>query len=96
MYGITYASSRPSDPGMMILGLNAITLGGHLGGGRHPDARPATAMNLAATATTTYEEPGRVLLAAYGAETLFGSATDKHDAQVVYADIKGRMARYGR
>lgn len=35
-------------------------------------------------------------LAAYGAEALFGTATDKADAQAVYADIKGRMAKYGR
>jgi alkanesulfonate monooxygenase SsuD/methylene tetrahydromethanopterin reductase-like flavin-dependent oxidoreductase (luciferase family) len=236
------------DPGMMILGLNAITLGGHLGGWRHPDAWPKTAMNLnalietakiaergkldlifladgngvrqmdkptlfaanspsdrpavfepvtlyaalsqhishigfVARATTTYKEPfsiarkfasldhlsydrarenldvvrslwdswaedafvqnkatGQFLdpskvrltnrkgahfslkgplngarspqgqpvvfmagqseagkeLAAYGAEALFGSATGKEEAQAVYADIKGRMAKYGR
>jgi alkanesulfonate monooxygenase len=35
-------------------------------------------------------------LAAYGAEALFGSASSKADAQEVYADIKGRMAKYGR
>jgi alkanesulfonate monooxygenase len=35
-------------------------------------------------------------LAAYGAEALFGSATGKQEAQAVYADIKGRMAKYGR
>jgi N-acetyl-S-(2-succino)cysteine monooxygenase len=39
-------------PGMMILGLNAITLGGHLGGWRHPDAWPTTAMNLNALIET--------------------------------------------
>jgi FMN-dependent oxidoreductase (nitrilotriacetate monooxygenase family) len=31
---------------MMVLGLNAGTLGGHLGGWRHPDAFPTTAMQL--------------------------------------------------
>jgi FMN-dependent oxidoreductase (nitrilotriacetate monooxygenase family) len=35
-------------------------------------------------------------LAAYGSEALFGSASSKADAQRVYADIKGRMAKYGR
>jgi FMN-dependent oxidoreductase (nitrilotriacetate monooxygenase family) len=35
-------------------------------------------------------------LAAYGAEALFGSASGKPEAQVIYADIKSRMAKYGR
>ncbi|HEY0182477.1 MAG TPA: LLM class flavin-dependent oxidoreductase [Rhodopila sp.] len=35
-------------------------------------------------------------LAAYGSEALFGSASSKQEAQAVYADIKGRMAKYGR
>jgi FMN-dependent oxidoreductase (nitrilotriacetate monooxygenase family) len=35
-------------------------------------------------------------LAAYGAEGLFGSASSLSEAQKVYADIKGRMAKYGR
>ena len=35
-------------------------------------------------------------LAAYGAEGLFGTASSKEEAQRVYADIKGRMANYGR
>ena len=35
-------------------------------------------------------------LAAYGSEALFGSATGKDDACATYADIKGRMAKYGR
>ncbi len=35
-------------------------------------------------------------LAAYGAEALFGSATGIEDARATYADIKGRMAKYGR
>jgi FMN-dependent oxidoreductase (nitrilotriacetate monooxygenase family) len=35
-------------------------------------------------------------LAAYGAEGLFGTASSKAEAQRVYADIKGRMAKYGR
>ncbi len=35
-------------------------------------------------------------LAAYGAEALFGSASSKEMGQGVYADIKGRMAKYGR
>lgn len=35
-------------------------------------------------------------LAAYGAEGLFGSASSLADAQKVYADIKGRMPKYGR
>jgi N-acetyl-S-(2-succino)cysteine monooxygenase len=35
-------------------------------------------------------------LAAYGAEALFGSASGKEEAQAIYADIKGRMAKYGR
>jgi len=35
-------------------------------------------------------------LAAYGAEGLFGSASNLAEAQKVYADIKGRMANYRR
>jgi alkanesulfonate monooxygenase len=35
-------------------------------------------------------------LAAYGAEGLFGSAASLDQAQKVYADIKGRMPKYGR
>lgn len=35
-------------------------------------------------------------LAAYGGEGLFGTASSKADAQREYADIKGRMAKYGR
>jgi N-acetyl-S-(2-succino)cysteine monooxygenase len=35
-------------------------------------------------------------LAAYGSEALFGSASGKDDARATYADIKGRMAKYGR
>lgn len=35
-------------------------------------------------------------LAAYGADALFGSASGIDDAKAVYADIKGRMAEYGR
>jgi len=35
-------------------------------------------------------------LAAYGAEALFGSATGKEEARETYADIKGRMGKYGR
>ena len=35
-------------------------------------------------------------LAAYGAEALFGSASSLAEAQKEYADIKGRMAKYGR
>ena len=35
-------------------------------------------------------------LAAYGGEALFGTAADLAEAQREYADIKGRMARYGR
>ncbi|CAN5220800.1 LLM class flavin-dependent oxidoreductase [soil metagenome] len=35
-------------------------------------------------------------LAAYGGEGLFGTASGKADAQREYADIKGRMAKYGR
>jgi FMN-dependent oxidoreductase (nitrilotriacetate monooxygenase family) len=35
-------------------------------------------------------------LAAYGGEALFGTASDKAEAQKEYADIKGRMAKYGR
>ena len=40
-------------------------------------------------------EAGREL-AAYGAEALFGTASSIADGQAVYADIKGRMAKYGR
>jgi len=40
-------------------------------------------------------EAGREL-AAYGGEALFGSAPGKAAAQAVYADIKGRMGKYGR
>jgi alkanesulfonate monooxygenase len=35
-------------------------------------------------------------LAAYGAEGLFGTASSLEDGQKVYAEIKGRMAKYGR
>ena len=35
-------------------------------------------------------------LAAYGGEGLFGTASSKQEAQREYADIKGRMAKYGR
>lgn len=35
-------------------------------------------------------------LAAYGGEGLFGTASNKAQAQAEYADIKGRMAKYGR
>jgi alkanesulfonate monooxygenase len=35
-------------------------------------------------------------LAAYGGEGLFGAASGKEEAQSEYADIKGRMAKYGR
>lgn len=35
-------------------------------------------------------------LAAYGGEGLFGTASSKAEAQKEYADIKGRMAKYGR
>ena len=35
-------------------------------------------------------------LAAYGGEALFGTASNKAEAQAEYADIKGRMAKYGR
>ena len=35
-------------------------------------------------------------LAAYGGEGLFGTAAGKEDAQREYADIKGRMPKYGR
>jgi FMN-dependent oxidoreductase (nitrilotriacetate monooxygenase family) len=35
-------------------------------------------------------------LAAYGGEGLFGTASNKAEAQAEYADIKGRMANYGR
>ena len=40
-------------------------------------------------------EAGREL-AAYGAEALFGAASSIAEGQAVYADIKGRMAKYGR
>ena len=35
-------------------------------------------------------------LAAYGGEALFGTASNKEEAQNEYADIKGRMPKYGR
>jgi alkanesulfonate monooxygenase len=35
-------------------------------------------------------------LAAYGGEGLFGTASSKQEAQREYADIKGRMPKYGR
>ena len=35
-------------------------------------------------------------LAAYGGEALFGTASGKEEAQCEYADIKGRMPKYGR
>jgi len=35
-------------------------------------------------------------LAAYGGEGLFGTASSKEQAQEEYADIKGRMPKYGR
>ena len=35
-------------------------------------------------------------LAAYGADALFGTASNLSEAKKAYADIKGRMAKYGR
>ena len=35
-------------------------------------------------------------LAASSSDALFGSATSKAEGQAVYADVKGRMAKYGR
>ena len=39
--------------------------------------------------------PGKEL-AAYGSDALFASCASKSDGQALFADIKGRMAKYGR
>lgn len=61
---------------------------GPLNVGRAPQGHPVVFM-------AGQSEAGKEL-AAYGGEALFGIATDKAEAQREYADIKGRMAKYGR
>ncbi|MGI4941898.1 MAG: NtaA/DmoA family FMN-dependent monooxygenase [Janthinobacterium lividum] len=61
---------------------------GPLNVGRTPQGQPVVFM-------AGQSEAGKEL-AAYGGEALFGAASDKAQAQREYADIKGRMAKYGR
>ena len=61
---------------------------GPLNVGRTPQGHPVVFM-------AGQSEAGKEL-AAYGGEALFGAASDKAEAQREYADIKGRMAKYGR
>ena len=61
---------------------------GPLNVGRTPQGQPVVFM-------AGQSEAGKEL-AAYGGDALFGTASDKAEAQREYADIKGRMARYGR
>ena len=61
---------------------------GPLNVGRSPQGQPVVVM-------AGQSEDGKEL-AAYGAEALFGIASSKEEGQREYADIKGRMAKYGR
>ena len=61
---------------------------GPLNVGRSPQGRPVVFM-------AGQSDAGREL-AAYGGEALFGTASSKEEAQREFADIKGRMAKYGR
>ena len=61
---------------------------GPLNVGRAPQGQPVVFM-------AGQSDAGKDL-AAYGGEALFGAASGKEEAQREYADIKGRMARYGR
>ncbi len=61
---------------------------GPLNVGRTPQGQPVVFM-------AGQSEAGKEL-AAYGGEALFGAASDMGEAQREYADIKGRMAKYGR
>jgi FMN-dependent oxidoreductase (nitrilotriacetate monooxygenase family) len=61
---------------------------GPLNVGRSPQGHPVVFM-------AGQSEAGKEL-AAYGGEALFGTGSDKAEAQREYADIKGRMAKYGR
>jgi alkanesulfonate monooxygenase len=61
---------------------------GPLNIGRAPQGHPVVFM-------AGQSDAGRDL-AAYGGEALFGTASSKAEAQREYADIKGRMEKYGR
>ncbi len=61
---------------------------GPLNVGRAPQGQPVVFM-------AGQSDAGREL-AAYGGEALFGTASNKAEAQREYADIKGRMGKYGR
>jgi len=61
---------------------------GPLNVGRSPQGQPVVFM-------AGQSEAGKEL-AAYGADALFGAASGKEEARREYADIKGRMAKYGR
>jgi len=61
---------------------------GPLNVGRTPQGQPVVFM-------AGQSEAGKEL-AAYGGEGLFGTASGKAEAQREYADIKGRMPKYGR
>ena len=64
------------------------TVKGPLNVARTPQGQPVVFM-------AGQSEAGREL-AAYGGDALFGSAAGMAAAQAVYADIKGRMDKYGR
>jgi alkanesulfonate monooxygenase len=61
---------------------------GPLNVGRTPQGQPVVFM-------AGQSDAGKEL-AAYGGEGLFGTASSKAEAQAEYADIKGRMPKYGR
>ena len=85
------ASGQYLDPGRVRLTNHKGThfsVKGPLNVARTPQGQPVVFM-------AGQSEAGREL-AAYGGEALFGSAAGMAAAQAVYADIKGRMAKYGR
>lgn len=85
------ATGRYLDPGRVRLTSHRgkhFKVKGPLNVGRAPQGHPVVFM-------AGQSEAGKEL-AAYGGEALFGAASDKGEAQREYADIKGRMPKYGR
>ncbi len=85
------ASGRYLDPARVRLANHRGThfaVKGPLNVARTPQGQPVVFM-------AGQSDAGKEL-AAYGGEGLFGTASSKADAQREYADIKGRMAKYGR
>ncbi len=64
------------------------TVQGPLNVGRSPQGQPVVFM-------AGQSDPGMELAARY-ADALFGAGSTKEDCQEAYANIKGRMAKYGR